>query len=344
MRLLVLGGTRFVGHAVVATALELGWEVTTFNRGRAGDDLAGVDARRGDRSRPDDVAMLASTGRWDAVVDTSGYVPRNTLDVAGALAHVVDRYVFLSTVSVYRDWPAEPLTEESPILACPADAGEDHGTDTEDGPTRYGYQKSGCENAVRLAFGEHRTTVLRPGVILGPREYVGRLPWWLHRIASGGPVLVPAPPRRSIQPVDVRDLAAFALQMIIDERSGCYNVCAPIGRSTFADLVSSCAEVTGGRPDFTWLPDDVLTSAGVRQWSELPLWRTHPGVWQVDATRAARVGLACRPLVDTVLDTWRWLIDSNPTNAHERSMEIGLDRRKEAQILAAWARSSGSAS
>lgn len=167
------------------------------------------------------VAALAAAGPWDAVVDTSGYVPRNTLDVARALAPVAGRYVFMSTVSVYRDWPLKPLSERSEVLYCPPDAGPDYGTDTEDGPTRYGYQKSGCEAAAVAAFGADRATILRPGVVLGPREYVGRLPWWLRRVAAGGEMLAPGSPDRTIQPVDVRDLAAFALHTITEDSPRC---------------------------------------------------------------------------------------------------------------------------
>ncbi|MGI5145980.1 NAD-dependent epimerase/dehydratase family protein [Plantactinospora sp. CA-294935] len=245
MRLLVLGGTWYVGHAIVSAAIEAGWEVTTFNRGASDPFLEQVRAVRGDRNQVDAVRALVAAGTWDAVVDTSGYVPRNTLDVAHALAPVAGRYVFMSTVSVYRDWPIEPLTDESALLDCPPDAGQDYGEDTEDGPTRYGYQKVGCESAALLAFGPDRTTILRPGVVLGPREYVGRLPWWLRRVAAGGRVLAPGSPERAIQPVDVRDLAAFVLRTITDGASGTYNVTAPIGGTTFGDLLAACAEVTG---------------------------------------------------------------------------------------------------
>src|SRR5882724_2948503 len=222
MRLLVLGGTRFVGWAVAAAAVDRGWEVTTFNRGMAGPDAPGVHAVLGDRTQAGDVARLAEAGRWDLVVDTSGYVPREVLAVCELLEPVTDRYVFLSTVSVYRGWPVVALSEGSEVLYCPADAGPDYGEDVEDGPTRYGYQKSGCELAVAQTFGAGRFACLRPGVVLGPREYVGRLPWWLRRVAAGGRVLAPGSPNRSIQPVDVRDLAAFALATAERDVSGAF--------------------------------------------------------------------------------------------------------------------------
>ena len=157
MRLLVLGGTQFVGHAIVSAALGLGWEVTTFNRGMSGADVAGVRVLRGDRALAADLARLSAAGPWDAVIDSSGYVPREVLAASECLEPVAARYVFMSTVSVYRGWPVEPLSEASEVLYCPPDAGPDYGEDVEDGPTRYGYQKSGCELAV--------TSTIRPGAL-----------------------------------------------------------------------------------------------------------------------------------------------------------------------------------
>jgi nucleoside-diphosphate-sugar epimerase len=334
MRLLVLGGSRFVGHAIVRAALDHGWEVTTFNRGVSGADHPDAVTLHGDRARPDDLARLAEAGPWDVAVDTSGYVPRETLAVASCLEPVVGRYVFVSTVSVYRGWPVVPLSEQSELLYCPPDAGPDYGEDTEDGPTRYGYQKSGCELAVRQAFGDDRVIVLRPGVILGPREYVGRLPWWLTRVAEGGKVLAPGSPGRSIQPADVRDLAAFTLRAAEQALSGAFNVAAPMGRETFGGMLSACAEATRSRAEFVWVPDEQLLAHGVRQWSEMPLWRTFAGVWAVDARAAYAAGLSCRPLTDTVIGTWSWMQDAGLTVSDDRASEVGLSREREREILA----------
>jgi nucleoside-diphosphate-sugar epimerase len=334
MRLLILGGTRFVGHAIATAAVARGWEVTTFNRGLSGPDVTGVRPFRGDRSRAADIDAIVAAGQWDAVVDTSGYVPREVLSVCEHLEPVAGRYVFLSTVSVYSGWPIVPLSADSEVLYCPPDAGPDYGEDVEDGPTKYGYQKSGCEQAVIRTFGSDRCTVLRPGVVLGPREYVGRLPWWLERVAAGGRVLAPGSPARSIQPVDVRDLAEFAVQSVTNGVSGTYNVTAPMDRETFGSLLSACAQVTRSQAGFIWVPDDQLLAYGVRQWSELPLWRTFPGVWRVDSATARAQGLMCRPLVDTVADTWSWMQGGNRWPADERANEIGISRDREQQILA----------
>ncbi|WP_088284976.1 NAD-dependent epimerase/dehydratase family protein [Kineosporia sp. A_224] len=335
MRLLVLGGTAFVGQAVVTDALARGVSVTTFNRGRTGEDVIGVRPVRGDRLRPDDIAALVAQGPWDAVIDTSGYVPRNVLAVARALEPVTGHCVFVSTVSAYAGWPNEALTEASSLLKCPPDAGPDYGVDVEDGPTRYGYQKAGCEAAALEVFGKDRVTVLRPGVVLGPREYVGRLPWWLLRIAAGGTVIAPGDPERRIQPVDVRDLATFAVTAAERPLTGAFNVAAPLEGSTFGGLLAACAAVTGSSAQTVWAPDDVLAAAGVRQWSELPLWRTAAGVWRVDPGQAQQTGLRCRDLADTVADTWRWM-SSHPSIApatSERASEVGLTIEHERAVL-----------
>jgi 2'-hydroxyisoflavone reductase len=334
MRLLVLGGTRFVGHALVSAARDMEWDVTTFNRGMSGADVQGAVVIHGDRTRKDDVARLAEAGPWDAVVDTSGYVPRETLALAERLEPLTRQYLFMSTVSVYRGWPAEPLSERSEVLHCPPDVGPDYGEDVEDGPTRYGYQKSGCELAVMETFGARRSTILRPGVVVGPREYVGRLPWWLRRVADGGKVLAPGSPSRSIQPVDVRDLAAFSVSALESATSGVYNVAAPIGRETFGGMLRACAEATESAAEFVWVSDDQLLAQGVRQWSEIPLWRTFPGVWSVATDAAQNAGLSCRSLAVTVADTWSWMLSANTVFDDERAFELGLSREREQQILA----------
>ena len=331
LRLLVLGGTQFIGRSVVEGALSRGWSVATFNRGRSGPDLPGVTAVRGDRWARTDLERFAESGPWDAVIDTSGYVPRNVLEVAEVLEPAVHRYLFVSTVSVYEGWPTQPLTEESPILPCPPDADETFGTNTEDGPTQYGFQKSGCEAAVLQVFGEARSTVLRPGVVLGPHEYVGRLPWWLQRVARGGRMLAPGDPERRIQPIDVRDVAGFALDAIATGIEGNFNLTGT-RETTFADFLEACVKVTNSTTELVWTPDDVLLQHGVRQWSEMPLWRIAPGTWNVSADRARAAGLSTRPIAETARDTWEWMAGVTLAE-NDRSSEIGIDPEKEQRIL-----------
>ncbi|MFF3277309.1 NAD-dependent epimerase/dehydratase family protein [Streptomyces chrestomyceticus] len=338
MRILIMGGTWFLGRAVAEEALRRGWEVCTFNRGRSGLDVPGVRALHGDRTDPQDLAALASYGPWEAVVDTSSseLPPRDVLAGARALQAVTGRYVYVSTVNAYRDWPEAPLTETSELLDGPPEADAEYGRlpDGWEGPDwYYGRQKAGAERAVLEVFGERRSVLLRPGVILGPGEYVGRLPWWLRRAERGGRILAPGDPAKSIQPVDVRDVAAFALDQAAASAGGAYNVVAPVGRETMGGLLEACLEVTGRRGKLCWVPDAFLLEQAVEQWTELPLWRTHAGVWNVASQRAQAAGLVCRPLAQTVDATWQWLRAGGVPVAHPRAAEHGLDPCEEQRLL-----------
>lgn len=330
-----MGGTWFLGKAVVECALSRGLRVTTFNRGQSGVDVPGVEAVRGDRTVREDLLKLAQLGPWDAVVDTSAseLAPRDVFLAATSLQRRARRWVHVSTVSVYAGWPHQPLTEESPLLDCPADADASFGHTGEGGsPTQYGFQKAGGERAIAEVFGDN-SVFLRPGVILGPGEYVGRLPWWLERAKRGGRILAPAPPEQRIQPVDVRDVAEFALHQAAASVSGGFNVTHPDGIS-FRRFLETCLLVTGSSGTPEWVDASVLAKHQVKQWTELPLWRTHAGVWAVDSQRAVRAGLRCRPISETVRDTWQWwAADGRPVN-HPRWAEHGIAAEKEASILA----------
>jgi nucleoside-diphosphate-sugar epimerase len=334
VRVLVLGGSWFVGTAVVEQAVSAGYEVTVFNRGRTPARFPdGVRLVRGDREDPASLAALATHGPWDTVIDVAGSVPAVVRDSARALAAVADRYAFVSTVSVYRDWPGEPVTETSPM----------HPADPDEGPRQrvpgtfvYGQAKAGCEAAIAREFPPERRLMVRPGVVLGPGEYVGRVPWWLSRMRRGGRVLAPGRPDRGIQPIDVRDLARFLVDLTGQGGSGVMNVAPPEGRETYGGLLSACADAVGASPDITWVDEAWLAEQGVRQWTELPLWRTARGTWAVDARRAASLGLTCRPLAATVADVWAWWSAGGRPVAHERWAQHGLDAEKETRLLAAW--------
>jgi 2'-hydroxyisoflavone reductase len=289
---------------------------------------------RGDRGEPDSLAELATHGPWDAVIDVAGSVPAMVRDSARTLAAVADRYAFVSTVSAYRDWPAEPVTETSPLHEHDPDAtAAPPGTP---GPIAYGMLKAGCEAAITREYAEDRRLVVRPGVVLGPGEYVGRVPWWLSRMRRGGRVLAPGRPDRGIQPVDVRDLAGFLLDVIGRGASGVFNVAPPRDRETYGGLLSACADAVGSTPDITWVNEQWLAERGVRQWTELPLWRIPAGTWALDTAAASAAGLSCRPLRETVRDVWTWLEAGGAPVPHPRWAEHGIAEAKEAALLAAW--------
>ena len=335
MRILVIGGTWFLGKSIAERALARGWDVSTFNRGRSGPDVEEAQAVHGDRTVRKDLERLAGHGPWDAVIDTSSsdLAPCDVLLSTTALRDAARRWVHISTVSVYEEWPHQPLTDASPLLDCPADADETFGYTGEDGsPTVYGFQKAGGERAVTEAFGQ-AAVFLRPGVILGPGEYVGRLPWWLNRAKRGGRIVAPAPAGQRIQPVDVRDVAEFALDQAASTTSGGYNVTHPEG-ITFEGFLSECLTVTDSTGTPVWVAPEVLAEQGVKQWTELPLWRTNAGVWAVDSAGAVAAGLRCRPVAETIRDTWAWLArDGRPVD-HPRWAEHGITPEKEAKILA----------
>ena len=331
MRLLILGGAWFVGRALVEGATSRGWELTTFSRGRS-PVPDGVTAVRGDREDAGDLARLAELAPWDVVLDVAGAVPTVVRAASRALRGRVGRYVLMSTISVYRDWPYAPVDEQARLWD--GDPDFDPQTRAWD-PDDYGPLKVGCELAARREFGES-VLFIRPTVVLGPHEYIGRLPWWLGRMARGGRVLAPGPSDRRIQPIDVRDLARFTLDLIAAEVTGVYNVAAPIGRDTYGDLLESCRLATGSRAEIAWVDKMWLAAQGVAEWTELPLWRTLPTAWSMDASRAFAAGLTCRPLRDTVYDTWRWLSSGGRPVEHERSVEHGIDPVREARLLAAW--------
>ena len=335
MRLLILGGTWFLGRTLAEAGVARGWDVTCFNRGRSAPDVPGVSSVRGDRTERADLERLADFGPWDAVVDTSVYEPPDALMAAEVLRRAARRYVLISTVSAYRVWPQEPVDEESALWPSRSSARE---TDPDIAampvPVSYGTLKAGCEQAVNEVYRDN-ALVLRPGVVLGPYEYVGRLPVLLGRAAQGGRVLAAGPPARRIQPIDVRDLSDFALRCIEQEIVGSFNVAAPIGGATYGDLLNACADVTGSSAELVWVDPEWLQQQDVRQWTEIPLWRTAPGTWEVNPSRAIAMGLTCRPLRDTILDSWQWLQHEQPV-PHERQAEHGMDRQKEMKLLAAW--------
>ncbi|MFI7644218.1 NAD-dependent epimerase [Nonomuraea sp. NPDC049400] len=252
------------------------------------------------------------------------------------MADATSYFVFLSTISVYCGWPYEPVDESS--LLWHGDPDLDPGTRRWDADA-YGPLKVGCELAIRREFGE-RALFLRSHVILGPGEYVGRLPWWLRRIRRSGSVLAPAPASRSIQPIDVRDVAGFVLHLVERGRTGVYNVAAPRGRESYGGMLRACRQVTSSTAELVWVDEKWLVDQGVREWTELPLWRTLPTAWEMNVDKAQAEGLACRPLAETVGDTWQWMASGGIAVPHERHAEHGIDPQRERDLLNRW-RASG---
>ncbi len=319
MRLLVLGGTVFLGRHLVAEAVADGHEVTTFTRGRTNPDLfPDVEHLFGDRDR--ELGALRGR-RWDAVVDTSGYVPRVVRQSAELLRDAVGRYVFVSTLNVYAD-VSRPFDESAEIAPL-----ED--PESEDVATRYGPLKAACERVLDELYGE-RVTHVRSGLIVGPWDPTDRFAYWCERVAEGGDVLVPDGLERPVQFVDARDLARWTMVLASRGPGGAMNAIGPARRLTMGELLARMAAALGSECRFHTVDGDKLLAAGVQPWTELPLWlpgREWAGLFEGDVSRALAAGLELRPLEETVLDTLAWL----PTAPARRAT---LSRDREQAVLA----------
>jgi nucleoside-diphosphate-sugar epimerase len=319
MRLLVLGGTVFLGRHVTAEALRRGHEVTLFHRGRHGAELF-PEAEHVLGDRAGDLAGLRGRA-WDAAIDTSGYEPA---DVARSSALELEHLVFVSTCNVYPAWPAEPVDEDSTVWT----EGDD-----------YGPLKAACERAAEAAM-PGRVASARAGLICGPHDNIFRLPWWLQRIAAGGDVVAPGDPHRTVQLVDARDLAGWMLDLAERRVAGAFNATAPPGRTTMREVLEAAVEATGSEARLHWVPDDVLVAHEIEEWDEMPLWialATGAGTWAIGTERAQAAGLRCRPVAETVADTWAWLRDGGADALGDWRAENrprGLSPERERELLA----------
>jgi 2'-hydroxyisoflavone reductase len=320
MRLLVLGGTIFLGRHVTAEALRRGHEVTLFHRGLHGADLF-PEAEHAHGDRAGDLAPLRRRA-WDAAIDTSGYEPDG---VARSSALELGHVVFVSTCNVYPAWPAEPVDEDSAVWT----EGDD-----------YGPKKAACERAAEAAM-PGRVASVRAGLLCGPHDNVFRLPWWVRRIAAGGDVVAPGDPERTIQLIDARDLAAWMLDLAERRVAGAFNGTAPPDRTTMREALEAAVAATGSGARLRWVPDDVLADHGVEPWDELPLWipaDAGAGTWAIGTERAQAAGLRCRQVAETVADTWTWLRDGGEATLPDWHAEVrprGLSEERERELLAA---------
>lgn len=328
MRLLVLGGTHHVGRSVVEAALLRADDVTTVTRGVSGPSAAGATAIHVDRTDRLAVAAALGEGEWEVVIDTWSGAPRAVLDSAELLVDRVEHYVYVSSRSVYL-WPLPLGSDESAPVVEADPAGDDE--------SDYAAVKRGGELAVERAFGK-RSLLARAGLILGPYEIVGRLPWWLSRIQRGGRVLAPGPWDRQLQYIDGRDLASWLLTAAEHRVSGAFNTVSTPGHTTIGQLLEACVEVTGSDAELVWVAPEVIEAADVSGWTELPIWVPPTGelagLHAADVGAAYGQGLTCRPVWETVADTWRWLQDEGLPEPPSHRGASGLDPEKERAILA----------
>jgi 2'-hydroxyisoflavone reductase len=322
MKLLIIGGTVFLGRHVVESALRRGHQVTLFNRGQHNPELfPELNKIHGDR----DGGLEPLAGKqWDAVIDTCGYVPRVVRASAEFLAISVEHYTFISSISVYAE-PLPPGANESAMVGILKDTGVEQIT----GET-YGPLKALCEQAVEKVYAE-RSLVIRPGLIVGPYDPSDRFTYWPSRVARGGEVLAPGKPERQTQIIDVRDLAEWTLEMIERRASGTYNATGPAAPLTLGSLLEACRQVTGSDAHFTWVCDEFLLKHKVTPYTELPLWMPEAeAAWEmVSIHKALGASLKFRPLEQTVRDTLEW-DRTRPADVPRRN---GLAPEREEDLL-----------
>jgi nucleoside-diphosphate-sugar epimerase len=326
MRILVLGGTHHVGRAVSEEAVARGHDVTNLNRGRSGRAADGVERLVADRLDPGSMAEALRGRDWDLVLDTWSHAPAAVLTAARLLAGHAAAYHYVSSRSVYA-WPIpENADESAPVVeADPAS------TRSED----YAAAKRGGELAVEQAF-DGRRSLLRAGLILGPWENVGRLPFWLERIARGDRVPAPGPHDRPLQVLDARDLAAFVLD---HDPEGTFNLTGPAGHTTIGELLDACVVATGSGAELVWLDPDVVERSGVEPWTELPIWVPPTGelaaLHSSDVSRALAAGFRARPATETVADTWAWMGRAGVPDPATTRAGTGMDAEAEGRLWAA---------
>ena len=331
MKLLILGGTRFVGRHLTEAALEAGHEVTLFNRNRQGTGLD-VETLIGDRLH--DVSALK--GRtWDAVIDVSAYTPAAARRSAEALREAIPHYTFISTVSVYESFAQPGLDEQAPVAALSDEEAEAAALSEPVSAEAYGPLKARCEGVVREVFPDG-ALIVRPGLIVGPHDYTDRFTDWVRRVGTGGTLLAPGTPEQRVQFIDARDLARWTVQATEAGLTGTFNATGPDDALTMGTFLETCRRVLRPESKLEWVPNDFLLSHGLEAGDLMP-W--HPveampgwdGFYAIDISKALGEGLKFRPLEETIRDTFIW----DETRGDE-PLRSGLSRERETALLREW--------
>lgn len=337
-RILVLGGTSFLGPAIVRAALANGHTVTLWNRGRTNPGLfPDVEQLRGQRRRPrpgkpDDPAQDFSAlvdRKWDAVVDTSAYFTGEVDDVGKVLAGNVGQYVYISSLSVYKtlEVDATPVDEQSPLCECEDKYRQDLGKEYE----FYGALKRYCEDAASAAF-PGQATLVRPGYIVGPDDPSDRFTYWPARFRRGGECLAPGAPDNELQFVDVRDLGLWIVHLIEQGLTGPFNAVGFDGRITTAEFLHTGKGTLNHGCSFTWVADDFLVENGVSAWQEMGCWTPSAKNGRAANARALAAGATFRPIAETIRDTAAWVQDERG----DRPWRAGMTAERERELLAKW--------
>lgn len=322
MKILLIGGTRFVGRHLVAELIRRGHDLTMLNRGTNNifPQLKTIVGDRNDQSCLD----MAAGENWDAVIDTCAYFPRQVKMLGRVLASAA-QYVLISSVSVYKNQEAPGLGENDELLEISEDTAEQVTGET------YGGFKVLCEKAAASAGVS--SLIIRPGLIVGPDDNTDRFAYWLHRIMHGEKILVPDCPHAPLQFIDVRDLAVFIVDAIERSCTGVFNLVNSPGEFCFADLLDACYRVTGSKTEKVMVSEDFLLQKGIEPWSDLPFWS--PGqsgnFMLISNQKALEIGLKTRALEETVRDTCTWLAETD-----KKTLNVGLSEAREKELLCEW--------
>lgn len=330
MKLLVLGGTKFLGRTIVEEAIKRGHEVTLFNRGNHTELFPQLEQLIGDR----DGNLHALKGRkWDVVIDTSCYFPRILRDTLDCLVENVGHYTLISTIDAFDYQDVPYIDENHPVKTL-----EDESI--EDIKLAYGNLKARCEQILQDRM-PNQSLIIRPGLIVGPHDHTDRFTYWGSRIAKGGEVLAPGNPLAPVQFIDVRDLSAWVVQMVEQNKTGLFNGVGPAERLSMQQFLSECNQVTSSNAEFVWIDEAFLLAHNVGPWVEVPLWLPQTGntaaICKISNKKAIEAGLQLRPIADTIRDTINWDQLRDP----DEPRKAGLLPEKEKELIHAWKAQNG---
>ena len=333
LRILILGGTGFIGPHEIKYALARGHQVSIFNRGRSQPSLypelySQVEWLKGDRNG--DFAALEGR-EWDAVIDNAAMIPRWVRESAGLLKDAASQYLYISTLSVFGGFPDPGMDETWPVATI-----DDTTVEEVNGQT-YGPLKALCEQEAEKAF-PGRATVVRPGLIVGPGDPTDRWTYWPVRISRGGEVLAPGDPGTLVRYIDVRDVTEWSIRLLEERTAGVFNAVGPRSHLSIAEMLYGIRATTSDPMSFTWVETDFLFEHGVRPWSDMPAWLPprdgYEGYGSISRDRAIAAGLTFRPLAVTASETFAWWMTL--PEERRRSPKVGLTPEREAEVLAAW--------
>ncbi|MFY0758011.1 SDR family oxidoreductase [Metabacillus dongyingensis] len=338
MKVLILGGTRFLGKALTEEGLTRGHEITLFNRGTNIEAFPEVEQLIGNRDS--DVSQLKNR-KWDVVMDTCGFAPHQLKKIAAVLGDNIEHYTYISSISVYKDWIPNNIKEDYHLQTMPADKLKAVEEGTISPYEYYGALKVLCEAEAENHW-QGRVLHIRAGLLVGPFDYTDRLPYWVKRVAKGGEVLVPGRKDRPVQLIDVKDIAVWVFNMAEKRKAGTFNVTGPENELTIEELLNTCKAVTNSDAEFIWADEQFVLEHKVQPWTEMPLWipehfpiedETEPwkGTFSISIEKAVNSGLSFRPLADTINDIYRW-----EKEREVKELKAGISQEREQVLLESW--------